>query len=326
VAGEITEGSVTDAGSITVEKGRSVSGRVLDASGAPVASGQVAGGLLLTGNGSQLNIASEGFRVQETESDAAGRYALRGFGEDPLVLVAGRDGVGRSASVRIPRGPSSVEVDLILQPTGSLRGRVTRDGRPLPQIVVIANPRGARSSNFFVTTGEDGSYAFDSLAAGDYVVFPVIGGGKIQPKDMFFEAVSLSQGQVVTADLAAQYGSASLTVEVLPGAKPIPAALVLLIAGTISAPNMESMLEGTWLPTGGQLVPAYLRWAVGASGGRFEGLSTGRYSACAVPLPVDPNDRAAIVAIRDQVNSLPMRCASLTVSDGANQSFQLRTF
>jgi len=212
-----------------------------------------------------------------------------------------------------------------LQPTGSLSGKVTRDGRPLPQIVVIANPRGARSSNFFVMTGDDGSYAFDTLAAGDYVVFPIIGGGNIQPKDMFFSAVTISPGQRTTADLGARYGSSSTTVRVSSSSSSaMPAALVFLVAGAVNAPNMESMLEGTWLPTGGQVVPAYLRWAVGTAGARFDGLLPGSYSACAVPLPVDPNDRAAIVAIRDQVNSFPMTCAAATVGDGSHAIVDVR--
>src|SRR5262249_46537883 len=160
----------------------------------------------------------------------------------------------------------------------SLSGVVTRDGKPLPQIVVIANPRGARSSNFFVQTGADGSYAFDSLAAADYVVFPVLGGGNIQPKDMFFKAGTITAGQTTSADLSARYGTAATTVQVVGDTgRAVAAALVFLVAGGVSSPDMESMLEGTWLPTGGQIVPAYLRWAVGSAGARFEGLLPGQY-------------------------------------------------
>jgi RNA polymerase sigma factor (sigma-70 family) len=320
----VREGAATDVGTIVVEKGRTVSGRVLDASGAPVAGAAVAGGLLLTGNGSQLNVPSEGYRVQETESDAAGRYVLRGFGEHAIVLVAERAGAGRAASVRVPPGPSSVEVDLVLQPTGSLGGKVTRDGQPLVQVVVIAKPRGARDSNFFVLTGEDGSYAFDSLAAGDYAVFPMLGGGNIQPKDMFLSAVTVVPGQRATADLSARYGGASLTVHVVgENGAPVGAALVLVVAGAVTSPTMDALFDGTWLAPG-QGVAAYQRTAIGAAGARIDGMFAGAYSACVTPLPVDPNDRAAMIGIRDQVGALPMRCVSAQVRDERGQAIEVR--
>ncbi len=314
---QIKEDGVTDLGTITVERGRSVSGRVLDADGQPVAAALVAGGLLLTGNGSQLNIASEGFHVQETQSDDTGRYLLRGFHEDPIVVVAERDGVGRSTSIRIPRGSASVEVDLVLQKSGSLSGTVTRNGQPMAETVVIANPRGARSSNFFVMTGADGSYVFDTLSAGEYIISPMFGGGGIKPKDMFFEAVTITTGSGSTVDLAAQDGAASVDVKVTTDrGQPVGVALVFAVGGTVSAPNMETLLEGSWVPSGGQLVPAYLRMATSGAPAHIDGLVPGPYSFCAVPMQVDPNDPVAMRAIRDVANSLPMQCMSVAVGGG----------
>src|SRR5690606_18611263 len=102
---------------------------------------------------------------------------MSGFGPQNLVIVAGKDGVGRARSVSVPRGPDGAVIDLVLEAVGGADGKVVRDGQPLPDTVVIANPLGAIGSNFFVVTGPDGSFAFDALSPGEYFIYPMMGGG-----------------------------------------------------------------------------------------------------------------------------------------------------
>jgi hypothetical protein len=90
---------------------------------------------------------------------------LSGFAPGPLVVVAEGAGQGRSDTVPIPPQQTSAEVDLVLRPTGALEGRITRDGRPFPDTVVIAT-RQLLSANFFVMSGPDGRFALDTLAPG----------------------------------------------------------------------------------------------------------------------------------------------------------------
>src|SRR6185312_15205277 len=108
--------------------------------------------------------------------------------------VAGKPGAGRSASIRLPASPASATVDLVLAPTTSLQCLITRAGRPLPDTVVIANPIGAIASNFFVTTGPDGTFALDALAPGAYIVYPMLGGGGNRPKDIYVRKVDVGLG------------------------------------------------------------------------------------------------------------------------------------
>src|SRR5687767_11689202 len=104
-----------------------------------------------------MNIPSEGRGVRESESGEDGRFGLSGFDDSPLVAVAEREGKGRSKSVSVPPGSADAELDLVLQPTGSLEGVLTRDGKPLPETPVVASPRGTRG-NFFVVSGPDGRF------------------------------------------------------------------------------------------------------------------------------------------------------------------------
>jgi hypothetical protein len=67
-----------------------------------------------------------------------------------------------------------------------------QNGKPLGDTVVIANPVGATSSNFFVVTGPDGTFALDTLAPGAYVIYPMLGGGGGRPKDMYTRKVEVT--------------------------------------------------------------------------------------------------------------------------------------
>jgi hypothetical protein len=323
----VPEGGEKDLGTIEVGRGRSVSGRVVDPTGAPASGARVAGGLLLTGNGSELNIVDEGFLVQETTADDDGRFVLRGFGEHPITIVAQKDGASgtmRASSVRIPRGPQSVELELALLATGSLAGTVTRDGRPAGDTVVIANPRGATSSNFFVVTGADGKFAFETLTAGEYLVYPMFGGGGGRPKDMFMRVAKVVAGERAQTEIAARSGPVTLSIRPLSAAgEPIAAAQVFLLNTAVDGPTMEALRDATWLdPT--RLVAFYLRMAMGAPA-RVEGLVPGPHTACAVPLPVDPNDPSSMQRAMGMVESLPMRCQPVTVGAApAEQTIELR--
>ena len=65
----------------------------------------------------------------------------------------------------------------MLAPTTSIEGKIVREGKPVGDVVIIANPIGAVGSNFFTTTGADGTFALDAIAPGNYIVYPMFGGG-----------------------------------------------------------------------------------------------------------------------------------------------------
>nr|MDQ3370995.1 carboxypeptidase-like regulatory domain-containing protein [Myxococcota bacterium] len=285
----ITAGQDSDLGTITVAAGRSISGRVLDDAGAPVAKARVAAGTLLTGGGAELYIKDESLGARDTETDADGRFVLDGFSPAAVTVVAGKDGAGRSASIRIPGGPDSATVDLVLAPTTGLDGTVTRIGAPLADTVVIANPVGATASNFFVVTGPDGTFTLDALAPGTYIVYPMLGGGGGRPKDLYTRKVEvrLATRTRVTIDTTPGPITLSVTVKTDRGVA-VPMAQVLALEATIDPQTADELRDGSHLPTGGQVVPMYLR---GAMGGATEitGVRPGAHTVCALlGSPLDP--------------------------------------
>ncbi|MCA9679297.1 MAG: carboxypeptidase regulatory-like domain-containing protein, partial [Myxococcales bacterium] len=313
---DVPEGDVADLGTITVEPGRAVSGRVLDADGAPVVGAEVAAGRLLTGGGAELYIENESVVAQSTRTDEDGRFTMTGFLPAPITLVAGLDGVGRSASVTIPRGKASVEVDLVLIATGGVDGVITRDGQPLADTAVIANPVGATRSNFFVVTGPDGTFALDQLAAGSYVIYPMIGGGGNRPKDMYVHLIDVAAGARTAVTIDATPGPIALTVAARTDAgAPVTVAPVVVTQPVIAAPTMEALADGATLPpellAGGTLT-MYIRTIMGAPV-EIAGVALGPHSVCVTPLPVG-DDSSRAMALMDRVDQLPMKCVPYTVT------------
>lgn len=313
----VEPGKVADLGTITVEAGRSVSGRVLDAGGAPVAGAKVAGGALLTGGGAELYIENESIMARSTETDEDGRYVLSGFGSHRIIVLAGKDGAGRSTSVPVARGPESAVVDLVLQPVGGIDGKVTRSGQPLADTVVIANPIGAISSNFFVVTGPDGSFAFDALSAGEYFIYPMMGGGGSRPKDMALRMVTITAGKREQITLDASPGPGKLTVAVNhdKGAPVVMAQVVVFQAQGINATNMEALRDGTFVPSEmrtGATMMMHFRQAVGAPA-EIDEMRPGKYTVCAVPLPV--TDPAAARFLMEAAETFPMKCMPVSIGD-----------
>ncbi len=312
----VEEAADADQGTITVEAGRAVSGRVLDAAGAPVAGAQVAAGRLLTGGGVELFIDSESLAAQTTETDADGRFVIAGLGPHPLTVLAGRADVGRSASVSVPRGRDSVVLDLVLEPTGGLDGTITRGGQPLADTVVIANPIAAASSNFFVVTGPDGSFALDALAAGTYIVYPMVGGGGNRPKDMYVSRVDVVAGERARVTIDATPGPIAVTVAVqTEEGAPVLMAPVLLVQARVDAPTMGALRDGAALMAilaPGEVAPMYLRVHMGAAV-EVQGARPGVHTACAVPFPIG-DDGGRAMAMQDRAEELPMKCVEVDVA------------
>ncbi|MDX2089848.1 MAG: sigma-70 family RNA polymerase sigma factor [Kofleriaceae bacterium] len=301
----ISEGTNTDAGTLTLAAGRSIAGHVVDANGAPVAKATVAAGTLLTGGGNELYIKDESIGAKDTETDDEGRFVLDGFPPAAITLVAGKEGVGRSASVRMPPSTESATLDLVLAPTTGIGGKITRNGAPLADTVVIATPVGASAQNFFVVTGPDGTFVLDALAPGAYVVFPMLGGGGNRPKDMYVRRADVAIGKRAEVAIDTSPGTGSLAVSVKSDkGTPVAMAQVIAIAAAISPQTPDELQDGTRIPSD-QVVPVYVRGAMGGST-EIEGMRPGMHTVCAIlgggPMP--------------EPKAATMKCAQVKIAAG----------
>ncbi len=284
----VVEGKPTDVGTITVQPGRSVSGRVLDENRVPIANAKVAAGKLLTGGGAELYIPDESIDAKDAVTDDSGYFRIEGFPPNPITIVAGKDAL-RSPSIRLPASPDSATIELVLAKTTGLDGTITRDGKPLADTIVIANPVGATSSNFFVQTGPDGTFALDSIAPGPYVVYPMIGGGGPRPKDMFALRVEVAANTRTKTTIDATPGTTTVTIDVkTEDGKPAPMAMVFLVGMALDPALVGQLRDLDQVATSTEKpLPIYMRAAIGGPA-EIVGARTGPHSACAMPPPQSP--------------------------------------
>nr|HPH68171.1 carboxypeptidase-like regulatory domain-containing protein [Kofleriaceae bacterium] len=313
----VASGKVADVGTIVVEPGRSVSGRVLDEAGVPIAGAKVAAGTLLTGGGQELYIPDESIGAKDAVTDERGRYRIEGFSPAQITVVAGKDNIGRSASVQLPSGADSANLDLVLHKTGGLDGVITSNGKPLADTIVIANPIGATHANFFSTTGADGTFALDALAAGPYIVYPIIGGGGMRPKDMYIVRVDVVLGTRAHVTIDASPGPVTLAVSVKSevGAA-IPMAQLFLVAADVVAAvtNSTDMRSLDQLATFSAKPTALaMRSAMGGAG-EIVNVTPGVHTLCVVPLSGMPDPNGP---------PMPAKCQLVNVGAAAKQDVQV---
>jgi hypothetical protein len=306
----VREGTRNDIGVIRVKRGRTVRGRVVLPDGTPVPNAEVVAGALVSGDGNRLSIRSEGVGTQHVTTDENGAFVLQGFDERPLVAVAQAPGKGRSNSVSLPRSGSGVNVDLVLQPTGGLEGRLTRGGTPLADIVVIANPRGATRSNFFVTTGPEGSFSFAALAAGPYTVTAMVQEAN-NPRDAHIRSATVTPGNTERVDVQIPAEGANLEVKVTTAEhRPVHASYVALLSGVFDARNVEA-LRTSYQPLGEGAL--YVRQARGERYALFKRIPRGTYTFCVAVSALDP-PAAGAAEERRAVEGLPTHCSTRPIA------------
>ncbi len=273
-----------DAGSITAKSGRALTGVVTQASGEPVSDATVVAGALLTGDGSQLFIPDESIMAQTTKTDSEGHFTLRGLAAFSITVVAGHEG-NRSRYLRLPASKESAAVTLVLEPTSSLRGVATLDGEPIAETVVMASSL-ATSGMHFVVSGKDGRFAFDSLAPGQYSVYPMIGGGGSKPKDMYITLANVVEGESSEAVIEGARGTATLLVKAENEEGASAKGLVFVIedpAGIVADGTYPPIVftDGSWLR--GRGLEGAVRVSLRNSDeepARIEGLRAGRFAVC----------------------------------------------
>ncbi|MCC6783415.1 MAG: sigma-70 family RNA polymerase sigma factor, partial [Planctomycetes bacterium] len=223
-----------------------VRGRVVDAAGAAVARARVV-------IGHRLPLGA--FVAADTGPD--GSFVLAGVppGDHEIEATIGTESREARASVTVEAGRELV-LDLTLRAAPSIAG-VVLDGAATPRagLVVAAIERGARGRTVQVTSGADGRFVLEGIAAGRHrvVVFPATGDPAL-PAAAIDDVVPGTQDLVLVASEASARVHGSLIGE---DGRPFAGQTIRLRAATEA--------EGLWRETA-------------ADGGfRFESLAPGRY-------------------------------------------------
>ncbi len=144
---------------IQLAAGASVAGSVVDAAHAPV-------------SGAEVHVVVFGGEAAVSDrtatSDSAGQFRFDHLAPGKATLEA-RTATGVSAPVHLPLldGRERGGVELVLAASASIAGRVVDGkGKPLSGARVLATPAASKVKSSPTTTGGDGTFVLDGLAAG----------------------------------------------------------------------------------------------------------------------------------------------------------------
>jgi hypothetical protein len=209
----VRAGETTSLDAIKVRPGRRLRGRVTTAQRTPVSGAEVVAGpsIYAAAQGLNRRQAEDEPELRTAYTDDAGLFELRGLAKGKLGVMAEHAAYGRSSIVAInddlPR-----ELELQIQRTANVRGKVMRGGAPVEGIAVITKDPAAVAT-FAATTGQDGGYELVHLPAGKYVV-TVINRQESGTYDMRRRELTLSAGQDAVADFELGEQGVTVTVQV----------------------------------------------------------------------------------------------------------------
>jgi hypothetical protein len=234
--------------------------------------------------------------LRQTVSQDDGTYSVGGLGIDTINLGAEHPGDGKSSFVAVPVGTDDVKLDLVLKATGALRGTITQQGQPASGALVLASARGAPAGGTGVTTGTDGSYVFDALTPGQYLVAVMLDAGGGHNIKQGFAAVR--PGEAARLDLELPLGTVTLVVHpvVQAGAPAAPIRITLVKSDAASS-----------APPGG--APSSIlqtQVVTGTEPARFSNVEPGAYRVCASPVPPPATDGTPPEAVKASCEFTPV--------------------
>ncbi|MEM9487564.1 MAG: carboxypeptidase regulatory-like domain-containing protein [Myxococcota bacterium] len=320
---EVTSGETVELGTVTVRQGRFLAGRVTR-DGQPVAEAKVTAGTSLFGDGSSTSANRRGppgmSSNKKTTTDNDGYFRISGITQANMFIVAEHDEKGRSAAQLVPRSSEPVrDLELALQPYSALQGKVsTTGGEAVASVGVTAQSQTAYGVRYSVSTGADGVYRFDRLAADRYKVSVVAGRGFRSGIGLQSRTVDVPSGQTVTADLSLDQGTIDLTVTLVPDdGESYGFARVQAVSGTITA------------ATAAEFEAAAAAAGDGAS--KFSASIAGQpvtlsemvpdvYTVCASPLPSEVEGfQEGMTYAEREGDRLPVFCKTMELADSPQE-------
>lgn len=288
----VTAGRVTDLGTVTVRRGRTIAGRVVNGSGAPVAGARVVAGRYLFGDGTSATappgVGPPGAdRARTAIADERGEFVIAGAGTGEQSLIADDDAAGRSAPVVLPAATDSVTgVRLVLAASGALEGTVMVHGQPGDSVAILAQSQTASSMQLGVMSGADGGFRFDRLAAGRYQISAVLGQNTMQGLGMHGKVVEIVAGQTAHVDLAIERADVALLVRPTASGR-LSSTMIYVARGQLQAKTArELQTEIAAQPaTDGSF--SFFAVSLFGAAAKVPGLRAGGYTACAVPFPAE---------------------------------------
>jgi uncharacterized GH25 family protein len=305
---KIEPGKTTDMGKVTVFKGRKLTGKVVDHAGTPVAGAKIkVGEMLFSAEGSedQMDQFEEMGGVRSAVSDQAGEFTIIGIPKKATTAMADHPTAGRSLAVPVPEGNDDPpSLTFTLRGYGSVTGKVTSKGKPVPRVTVSASSKGGGAAASFAQTDDDGNFTMARVPEGVHVL------QAMQQQMMSMKAatatVTVTAGKESKVTIDIPVGTLSLTVTVKPLANnKVDAAQVFLFSGLVAPANGKQLTDG-FFQGGAQGMKFWLGGAMPMP--KFDELVPGEYSVCIIPITGSLQDPTFMQRIQENVATLKVYC------------------
>lgn len=308
---EAVADEMIDADPIDVGQGRSLAGTVVDENGRGVAGARVVVGRVgVFGGVGRFDEPVGGLAGAVT--DASGAFAIIGRVETsalataPLVVGADHPEHGRSLPVELATGDAELPpVTLALRACGAIAGTVTRDGQPIAGAIIGAGWPELGGA----MTNDDGAFVIPRLPVGPVTLRARLPDEMMRAhqRTMVVEAdrtnriaIEIPGGGVqVSVDVKAAHGAA------------VAGAVLHLFPGTVSFDDY-AQLSARLFPDAYGLAT----WHGDADRpARFENVTPGDFTLCAIPLAWSPHDHARMKLVYAHRGGVQVYCTPVRVLD-----------
>jgi hypothetical protein len=200
-------------------------------------------------------------------------------------------------------------MNLQLAPTGSLRGRVTVNGKPAGRLAVLIAPTSGAQHIVMVQSDSDGAFQARRVAQGPTKVSAMKGmmGGNMTSK-----VVEVRSGQSERIQIDIHEGTVNLTVKLKDAAGQHPnAAQAFLFPGSV-APKTGGEVNQIFL---GSASDAKMTFAATGEAAIFQNVPAARYSLCVIPIYGDMSDPAFAEKLQNNADNIPVYCQPIAVAE-----------
>ncbi len=306
---EVDAGQSVDVGTITIDRGQTLSGMVVDSAGRGIAGANVTlaeSGFY--GSVGRLELPTPG--PSSAVTDAYGAFAIvggapnRSLSPSWRVLVrADHPSYGRSLPVAIPAGKlEPAPVTLTLLECGSIAGKLTRNGQPLGGASVDAGwPTFATAA-----VNADGEFVMSRLPAGPVSLRIQVYADHVDGHHPATVEVEAGKHTAVTLEVPA--GTIKLSV-IMTRTSEVAGAWVYLFNGTVEFQNYAEL----WAQFLAPAMQGRTFWKGDASHPAFERLVPGDFTVCTVPLEGDPHDQELMRRVHADRASVNVHCTPVRV-------------
>lgn len=315
---KIEPGKTTDLGKVIVSKGRKLAGKVVDRTGAPIAGAKIKVAEVLfsvEGDQEQIERYEQIATVRSAISDQAGEFVILGVPKKATNAMADHPTSGRSLPVPVPEGTDDPpSVTLTLRGYGSIAGKVTSKGKPLPHVNVSDSARGGGAAMLFAEADDEGNFFFERVPEGAHVVQAMQAEMMSMKSTSANVAVTAGRESKVTIDIPVGTISVTVTVKPLPNNK-VDAAQVFLFSGVVAPANAKQLTD-SFLQGGAQGMKFWL--GAGMPMPMFEEIVAGTYSVCSMPITGSLSDPTFMQRLRENMQNVRIFCKAVTITPSPN--------